>query len=134
MEIKKLKDEDFLDDLFVEDDFPETVHMDSEEFRYNRELLNDDWFGLFEDDEMIGIACICLKSPTEAKIESFEIKENYQDNGYGTKLMKYIIQYYNFVDKIYLDCLYSDLDRFYKRFGFEIYSNDVTKKMVLNIG
>ena len=125
----ELKDAEQIQEIDVTGDFEifdfiEDILEEQEEFRNDGEDYTQDYaYGIFLDDELIGYCTIggadeidCAGCDDELLGDVY-IKEEYQGNGYGSKLVAYALSKHPEHD-IYADILYDDLEYFYKQFGF----------------
>lgn len=112
----------------------------SQIFNFIQDMLeeaNDDHthqdyaYGIFYDNILIGYATIGgaeeieeAKDDADAELlgDVFVLDE-YQNKGYGSTLIKYIIKEHNY-SNIYGDILDTNLMNFYEPLGFELLTND----------
>lgn len=82
----------------------------------------------FDNGVVIGKACtVAYKGKPNAFLHSFKVNEQYRRKGYGTQILKYMIE--NFcVETLYVD-KDSEAIKLYKRFGF--YTLDTINNMII---
>lgn len=72
----------------------------------------------FENNIAIGVACTTeYNGKPNAFLHSFKVKKQYRRIGYGTQILKYMIDNFN-VEFLYVE-KDSEAIKLYKRFGFE---------------
>ena len=93
------------------DESPEVVKLPDDEEGIH--------FGLFDNNQLIGVASWFRRSETEAQFRKFATLEQFRNLGYGTHLMKYIINFSKMEGIKVLWCnARVDAVNFYKRLGF----------------
>lgn len=83
----------------------------------------DDGIGVeitfFDNGISIGKACtVAYKGKSNSFLHNFEVKEQYRRKGYGTKILKYMIENFD-IETLYVD-KDSEAIKLYKRFGFKV--------------
>jgi len=126
MEIKKISKnkDDFMDLLLLGDE---------QENMIKKYLYIGDLFALYENDDLKTV-CVVTKEDNETnEIKNLATYEKYHGKGYGTYMLKYIIEEYkNKCKKLLLGT--GDIDKilsYYEKFGF-IYSHKIKNFFVDN--
>ena len=126
MEIKKISKnkDDFMDLLLLGDE---------QENMIKKYLYMGDLFALYENDDL-KTGCVVTKEDNETyEIKNLATYEKYHGMGYGTYMLKYIIEEYkNKCKKLMLGT--GDIDKiltYYEKFGF-IYSHKIKDFFVDN--
>ncbi|MEL6535958.1 MAG: GNAT family N-acetyltransferase [Bacteroidota bacterium] len=86
--------------------------------KFDRAVKNSLCFGLFKENEQIGMARVISDYATFAYLKDVFVLTEYQGFGLGKWLMDCIIQYPTLHDVDRWHLLTLDAHRFYKQFGF----------------
>jgi GNAT superfamily N-acetyltransferase len=125
MEIKKIVEnkENFMDLLLL---------ADEQENMVNKYLEKGELFALYEND-LKTVAVVTQEKEGIFELKNIATYEKYQKNGYGSIMIKHIIQYYKNLGKL-LQVGTGDVDwvmDFYKKFGF-VYSHSIKNFFIDN--
>lgn len=83
----------------------------------------------YEDGIKVGTACTCeYNRKPNSFLHSFEVEPKLRSKGYGTQILKYMIQKYD-VDVLYISKTNRAIS-LYRRFGFRVVDN-FNKNMVI---